>query len=357
MPVYKTGTISIGTGRTVGGTGTNFTDSASGIRPGHTLIAGTNPVQIFQIATITSATQMTVTAGPAANIPAGTTYTILTTDALSADGLAAQVAEAIDYFKASIGGRASAGGNSDITSLSGLTTPLSIKQGGHGAKDAPGACANIGAFPATGGKITGHVTVAADIHAANVYSDVGTFHSQATSDTANAHFWMRGAGAVSRAVLYSNRNGQAFVRVDDEASNVMGYQFVMNKAGVFQCASLTQTSDSRSKSDKKPIEGALDKLGMLTGYTYSLRVTKETTVRGAGVIAQDVEQVLPEAVTTLGEGIASDGSPIEAMKGVDYSALAALYVEAFRELNARVKALEVAQQHAAEAVPVASPEN
>lgn len=134
-------------------------------------------------------------------------------------------------------------------------------------------------------------------------------------------------------------------------------QRAMNKAGVFQCALLAQTSDSRSKSDRQQIFGALDKLAMLTGYTYILRVTQETTVRGAGVIAQGVEQVLPEAVTTLGEGIASDGSPIEAMKGVDYSALAALYVEPFRELNARVKALEVAQQHAAETVPVGSPEN
>lgn len=352
MPIYKSGTVSIGTGRTVSGAGTSFTDPAAGIRPGHTLIAGTNPVQIFQIATVNSATQLTVTAGPAANIPAGTTYTILTTDALSADGLAAQVAEAIDYFKASLGGRASAGGNGDITSLSGLTTPLSIKQGGHGAKDAAGACLNLGALPVTGGRLSGPLTVASD-----VISSAGVMFSQAASDGQNAHFWMRGPGGISRAVLYSNRNGQAFVRVDDETSNAMGYQFVMNKAGVFQCASLAQTSDTRSKSEKQQVTGALDKLGMLTGYTYSLRVTKETTVRGAGVIAQDVEQVLPEAVTTLGEGTASDGSMLRAMKGVDYSALAALYVEAFKELDTRVKALEAAQQYTAEAVPITSPEN
>lgn len=295
-------------------------------------------MRIFQIATVNSATQLTVTAGRAANIPAGTTDTILTTDALSADGLAAQVAEAIDHFKASIGGRASAGGNGDITSLSGLTTPLSVKHGGHGAKDAAGACLNLGALPVTGGRLSGPLTVASD-----VISSAGVMFSQAASDGQNAHFWMRGPGGISRAVLYSNRNGQAFMRVDDETSNAMGYQFVMNKAGVFQCASLTQTSDARSKSDKKLVDNALDKLTRLTGYTYNLRVTQETTVRGAGVIAQDVEQVLPEAVTTLGEGIASDGSTLEGMKGVNYTALAELYVEAFNELNTRVKAVEAVQ--------------
>ncbi|HBN5388636.1 TPA: phage tail protein [Citrobacter freundii] len=43
-----------------------------------------------------------------------------------------------------LNGKASAGANSDITSLSGLTTPLSLEQGGLGAKDAAGGRSNLG---------------------------------------------------------------------------------------------------------------------------------------------------------------------------------------------------------------------
>ncbi|BCG45087.1 tail fiber protein [Escherichia phage O18-011] len=48
------------------------------------------------------------------------------------------------HLSRSILGAASSGANSDITSLSGLTTPLSISQGGTGAKDADGARSNFG---------------------------------------------------------------------------------------------------------------------------------------------------------------------------------------------------------------------
>lgn len=51
------------------------------------------------------------------------------------------------------------GANSDITSLSGLTTPLSIVQGGTGSTTAAGALTNLGAMPASGGTITGNLVI------------------------------------------------------------------------------------------------------------------------------------------------------------------------------------------------------
>lgn len=47
-------------------------------------------------------------------------------------------------FTASLNGKANKGSNSDITSLSGLTTALSIIQGGTGAKSSEGARTNLG---------------------------------------------------------------------------------------------------------------------------------------------------------------------------------------------------------------------
>ena len=168
--IYTTGTIAI-SGNTLTGTGTNFTAAGSLIRNGCTVIAMTSPVQVFQITAIVSATSLTVT--PAANpaIPAGTKYAILLSDSLSVDGLAQDIAETFTMYQRYMSGFADVmngtsdvtitingvavavpgqkslakkGANSDITSLSGLTTALSISQGGTGATTVEGSRTNLG---------------------------------------------------------------------------------------------------------------------------------------------------------------------------------------------------------------------
>ena len=168
--IYTTGTIAI-RGNTLTGTGTNFTAAGSLIRNGCTVIAMTSPVQVFQITAIGSATSLTVT--PAANpaVPAGTRFAILLSDSLSVDGLAQDIAETFTMYQRYMSGFADVmngttdvtitingvavtvpgqkslakkGANSDITSLSGLTTALSISQGGTGAKNAADARTNLG---------------------------------------------------------------------------------------------------------------------------------------------------------------------------------------------------------------------
>ncbi len=160
--IYTTGTIA-GSGNTLTGTGTNFTAAGSLIRVGCTLIAFTSPLQVLQITGITSGTALAVT--PAINpaIPAGTRYAILLSDSLSVDGLAQDIAETFGMYQRTMSGFADVmngsgdvtitingtqvtvpgqkslakkGANSDITSLSGLTTPLSLAQGGLGVKTA-----------------------------------------------------------------------------------------------------------------------------------------------------------------------------------------------------------------------------
>ncbi len=168
--IYTTGTIAI-SGNTLTGTGTNFTAAGSLIRNGCTVIALTSPAQVFQITAIGSATSLTVT--PAANptVPAGTRFAILLSDSLSVDGLAQDIAETFTMYQRYMSGFADVmngttdvtitingvavtvpgqkslakkGANSDITSLSGLTTALSISQGGTGAKNAADARTNLG---------------------------------------------------------------------------------------------------------------------------------------------------------------------------------------------------------------------
>ena len=169
--IYSTGTISIN-GNTATGSGTNWTAPASQVRAGQTIIVMSNPVQMFQISSVNSATSMTVT--PAAS-PAlsGQKYGILVTDSLSVDGLAQSMSQLINEYDENIGawetfastsanqtitvtingtsvtipaigGLARKGANSDITELKGLTTALSIAQGGTGAKTAADARTSLG---------------------------------------------------------------------------------------------------------------------------------------------------------------------------------------------------------------------
>lgn len=99
--LYNTGTISIN-GNSATGTGTNWTAPASQIRAGQTIIVMSNPVQLFQISSVNSATSMTVT--PAAS-PAlsGQKYGILVSDIISVDGLAQAMSQLIKEYDENIG--------------------------------------------------------------------------------------------------------------------------------------------------------------------------------------------------------------------------------------------------------------
>jgi hypothetical protein len=113
--IYTTGSIAVN-GNTLTGTGTNFTAAGSLIRVGCTLVTLANPVQVFQITAINSATQLTVT--PAANpaIAAGTAYAILLSDSLSVDGLAQNIAETLTLYQRNMSGFADVmNGAGDVT--------------------------------------------------------------------------------------------------------------------------------------------------------------------------------------------------------------------------------------------------
>lgn len=80
-------------------------------------------------------------------------------------------------------------------------------------------------------------------------------------------------------------------------------------------------SDIRLKSNIKKIDGALDKIDKISGYTFDMDGKRE-----AGIIAQEIKEVLPEVV---GE-FEKDG---EVYLNVDYPKIIALLIEAIKELK------------------------
>lgn len=123
-------------------------------------------------------------------------------------------------------------------------------------------------------------------------------------------------------------------------SGTLTEKFLMEPDGDFHAdgdviAYSTTVSDERLKEDITLVDNALEKVNQLKGVTFKYKTDGKVS---AGVIAQDVEKVLPEAVTEKEIPLKmNDG---EAYKTVRYDALHALLIEAIKELSAEVKLLK-----------------
>ena len=90
---------------------------------------------------------------------------------------------------------------------------------------------------------------------------------------------------------------------------------------------ITAFSDESLKKDVVTIEGALDKTKELRGVSFT---RKSDDSKSIGVIAQELEKVLPELVITGDDGI----------KSVNYGQITGLLIEAVKELSAKVDELQ-----------------
>lgn len=133
-------------------------------------------------------------------------------------------------------------------------------------------------------------------------------------------------GNYHQAILNVNGFGR-----DDNFLFRAGGDFICTRNGSFDNVEIR--SDRRAKSDIKVIENALEKVETLSGNTYELHNTSGGTTRSAGLIAQEVQEVLPEAVT---QDIEADGGLLR----LNYNSVIALLVESVKELSAEVKMLK-----------------
>ena len=131
----------------------------------------------------------------------------------------------------------------------------------------------------------------------------------------------------------TSTNGTRYILFDDITSgsattvSVSSTKLYFNPStGDLSATNFNSLSDVRYKTDLAVIENALDKVKQLTGYTYSLI---ENGKRGSGLLAQDVNSVLPEAV----------GGTADKLE-LNYAATIGLIVEAIKELSDKIDELK-----------------
>jgi hypothetical protein len=92
-------------------------------------------------------------------------------------------------------------------------------------------------------------------------------------------------------------------------------------------------SDSRLKENVTPIVNPIEKISQIGGYTYDwipMEGIHENEGHDVGVIAQEIEAILPEIVTTRDNGY----------KAVKYERLVALLIECVKEQQNQITNLE-----------------
>ena len=97
----------------------------------------------------------------------------------------------------------------------------------------------------------------------------------------------------------------------------------------------TTISDQRLKGNINKIENALDKVMQINGYTFTYNHDGK---QSAGVIAQEVENIMPSAVQSTNL-VFNEDNDVE-FKTVQYDQLHGLLIEAIKELKAEIEELK-----------------
>jgi hypothetical protein len=122
------------------------------------------------------------------------------------------------------------------------------------------------------------------------------------------------------------------VKGDDGGSGITALTIDMSSAGAATFNNdVTAFSDKRLKTDISPIENALEKVMQMQGVYYK-RNDVENARTQVGVLAQDMEGIVPEVVLTADDEMQT--------KSVDYGKLTAVLMEAVKQLSNEVTHLK-----------------
>lgn len=161
-----------------------------------------------------------------------------------------------------------------------------------------------------------------------------------SSNPANFKLWGNGSDRLS-VIEWGFDNGPGWVFYAQLNSNNTKHLHVN---GPVNASAFNQGSDVNLKEDIKPLKNARDGLSKLCGYSYTL---KKDGSRHVGVIAQEVQGVIPEAVSTFEDydylqGPTKDGSELigkAEFLQVDYSAISAYLLQVCKEQEEDLKSM------------------
>jgi hypothetical protein len=128
---------------------------------------------------------------------------------------------------------------------------------------------------------------------------------------------------ADKFITFSTNSAGSFTSI-----NVASSKLTFNPStGVLSATNFSSTSDERLKMHVVTLENCLEQVSKLRGVSFKW---KEDKSRALGLIAQEVEAIVPLAVNTNSEGI----------KGIQYTTLIPLLIESVKELNKKIDSLE-----------------
>ena len=174
--------------------------------------------------------------------------------------------------------------------------------------------------------VTGDGAMGITLHTTSTTSNCALLFADGTS----------GTDLYRGSVIYRHLHDQLRFNVNGGTlAQQINSDLTVSFQNTIYASSFSTGSDLTLKSNLVRFTNTLDKLKEITGYTFDMKVgeAKDITIPSAGIIAQDVEKVFPELVST------ETGSDY---KTVQYNGLIGVLVEAVKELTTKVAALEAA---------------